>query len=90
MRIEQWAVVVLPGQSVFMAPECRANALHGFAYGHPRFADGEEITTSALVGVEDGKIRTKSGSVYELGEVDPKYEAEYPGARERILKGPKK
>ncbi len=54
-------------------------------YGHPNHDDGKEVSTSRIINVDDGLVFTKSGSVYELGSVDPDYELEYPGARKRLL-----
>lgn len=82
MKLENWAVV---GHNPYLAPELQYQQLQGTVFDHPRFADGTFITTSAVAGVEDGRIRTKSGSLYTLGEVNPEYEAEFPNARERIL-----
>ena len=43
------------------------------------------VTTSSIISNADGKITTVSGSVYELGDVDPEYEKVYPNAAERIF-----
>lgn len=68
------------------APETVAYFLRGHIYDHPDHADGTTVETSPIVGAVDGKIRTRSGSLYELGEPHPDYEAAYHGARERLLK----
>ena len=48
-------------------------SLHGKAYGHPKFPDGTEITTSIIVSSIDRLVQTKS-RVYLLdGPPDPKY-----------------
>lgn len=85
MRIENWSIVTKPDP--YLAPELRGQYLHGKVYGNPSFADGEEVTTSRIaLAVGNDAIRTKSGSIYELGAVDPAYEALYPNAQERLLK----
>jgi hypothetical protein len=41
--------------------------LCGAADGHPRFANGEHITTSPIVALQAGFVATRSGTLYELG-----------------------
>lgn len=42
--------------------------LHGFVEGHPRIADGDEITTSPIKGkTATGNVVTFTGGEYELG-----------------------
>lgn len=84
MKLENWSIVSV-NFSPYTPPELLPKALHGLVYGNPKFADGEEVTTTPIAGVRDGKAVTRSGSVYELGTVNPNYEAQYPGARERFL-----
>ena len=61
--------------------------LHGLVSGHPDIDEGERITTSCITGVsEDGCIETQSGSVYELGDVEPEYDKKFPDARNILLK----
>ena len=89
MKLHNWAIVSL-NLDPYMAPECQPKGLHGEVHGSTFFEDGTSITTSRLVKVEiDGPltfIHTVSGSLYELGEVNPNYEAAYPGALERLRK----
>lgn len=82
MRLEQWYITFLPGLP-HVAPENKM-CLAGNVFGHPEILDGSSITTNKLTFVSDTTITTKSGSVYELGEVDPKYEAHYPMAQYRL------
>lgn len=85
MRLENWSVVS-PQTDPYKAPELCSLVLRGNVYGHPNFEDGKEIITSTIVETtDDGKIKTYSGNVYELGEVDPEYERLYPNSRERIF-----
>lgn len=77
--LKDWYAVGSP----WAAPEMRINMLHGKAYGHPRFRDGEEITTSGIVNVEERGdyklVTTFSGSTYEVHkeDINPEAEKEY-------------
>ena len=42
-------------------------------FGSPKFVDGKFIVTSEVVGINGRNITTKSGTVYYLGKIDPKY-----------------
>lgn len=70
----------------YCPPEYQQPALHGKVFGHHRKADGTEVTTSPITGIETGCVKTESGTLYELGEVDPAYEETYPNAREKLFK----
>ena len=87
MRIEEWSICFNP-MDAYVPPEMQTKSLHGKVFGHPRFDDGHEVTTSAICGVQDGKVATASGSVYELGEPDAAYESAFPGAKQRALAQP--
>lgn len=64
--------------------------LQGNVYGHPRFEDGTNVTTSRIVEVHDKgdykEVITRSGSVYELHKenISAEYEYNYPNAYERL------
>lgn len=67
-----------------------AVCLHGLVYNHPDHPDGREITTPAITRrylEEDGSVIyvAKNRAVYKLGEVDPEYEADFPGSLARIV-----
>ena len=81
MKLENWSVVSDP----YQAPEIAGYYLHGIVYGHPRFNDGVEVTTSRVVGVRGDRIFTSSGHLYELGNVASEYESLYPNARARLI-----
>lgn len=83
MRLEDWGVV--GHDDPYTAPECRKYRLHGKVYGHPRFKDGDSVTTSSIDKTEGKLILTRSGSKYELGKVNSEYEALYPNAEERLF-----
>jgi len=85
MRIEEWAVVH-PTPDPHAAPETQTQRLGGKVFGHPRFKDGHRVTTSSIRGKNiSGEVVTKSGSSYELGEIDPGYEKAFPDAKNRLL-----
>jgi hypothetical protein len=85
-RLEQWAFVSLP-RSGYKAPEQMTFTFTGIVYGHPRFGDGDPVTTSGFVEYDpdEGVFITHSGSRYTLGQPHPDYEARFPNARERVV-----
>lgn len=88
MRLENWSVRSL--SDPYTPPECRRQALHGRVYGHHRFEDGVEVTTSDITVVElvEGRlvVWTRSGSAYQLGEIDACYQGFCPDAVDRLVK----
>lgn len=87
MKLENWAVVC---KNPYSAPEMCDQHFMGEVYGHARFEDGEEITTSTVVDYKDGKFVTRSGSEYELGKVRGDYARLYPNAKERAINSMKR
>ena len=83
MKLENWSVV--SNASPYTAPEAIVPSLQGTVYGHPNHEDGKHVITSHIVAVYGRKVQTWSGSIYELGTVDTKYQEAYPG---RDLDGP--
>ena len=83
-RLENWSVIV-GNTSPYTPPELLTKHLHGRVYGDGRFPDGTNIKTSAILRTEQEVVLTHSGTRYTLGEIDPKYEAKFPGARKRLL-----
>lgn len=85
-KLNNWSVIFRG--SPYDPPEACTPVLAGKVSGHPnpRFYDGKEIETSAIMGLSGTKVLTVSGSVYELLEVDPQYEEKFPRALERLLK----
>ena len=83
MKLENWAVVYT---DPYRAPEDQHPHLHGTVYGNPKFDDGEDITTSRIVQIDPvaKTVTTYSGSVYELGAVDPEWEKLYPDSAARF------
>ena len=58
--------------SAYTAPEAQLFCLHGEAYGHPKFSDGQIITTSPIRSSDKNLVKTDN-TVYELGEADVSY-----------------
>jgi hypothetical protein len=64
--LENWGVTTHPYYPV--SEPC----LYGVASGHPRFRDGETITSSSPIKELRGRrVITRSGTVYQLGKPDP-------------------
>ena len=82
MRLENWSIT----RGLYEAPEQGCNLI-GDVYGHPTRPDGRHVRTSKVVRVDfiTRTIETISGSIYELGEVDPNYEKMFPDAKERVF-----
>lgn len=59
--------------SPYTAPEQLQPRLQGRVEGHLWFKDGDSITTSSIVSVDGRIVTTKSGSIYQLMEVNPVY-----------------
>lgn len=72
IRIENWRVVVRD-KDFYKAPECGVNCLSGDVYGHPRHEDGTCVTTTKIVDSDGKFVKTRSGSLYELGVMDADY-----------------
>lgn len=71
MKIDNWSII--GNNNPYLAPELRSIFLHGIVDDHPRLGKNIKMTSSRIVTAEGLTITTKSGSVYELGNVDPKY-----------------
>jgi hypothetical protein len=74
MRIEQWSVQYAIC-SAYTAPERRGMKIVGLLVDHPLRPDGTRVKTSRVVSATGRTVRTQSGSVYELGDIDPAYRA---------------
>lgn len=59
----------------YNAPEQLECVLAGEIYNDPKFGNGTCVVTSPVKGFsrEHRTVTTRSGTVYELGEVDPLY-----------------
>lgn len=82
--MENWAVV--EDYDPYKAPEDRKARLQGTVYGHPKHDDGKVLVTSSIQKIDlvNRTVTTMSGSVYELGAVDPEWEAQFPDAENRF------
>lgn len=82
--MENWAVV--RDYDPYMAPELCKTRLQGTVYGHPKHDDGKVLVTSSIQKIDPvGRtVTTRSGSVYELGSVNPEWEAQFPDAENRF------
>ena len=76
-RIENWSVTPCP-RNPYLAPELRPQCLQGIC-------KGQGILTSPIVSASRDETIWTMNTEYELGEVDPEYEAEYPNARGRLF-----
>lgn len=76
-RLEKWGAARTSDYDPYLPPECSTWILSGEVYANPRFPDGDRIITSKIVEfmVEDDLVTaiTASGTVYILGEPDPKF-----------------
>ncbi len=84
MKLDHWSLRSRPLGRI-EPPEVPGVCLFGNVVGHPYHLDGKEVLTTAVLHFGLDCVITKSGSEYELGEIDPAYEMLYPGARERLL-----
>jgi hypothetical protein len=74
-KLDNWSLVGIESPS-----------LHGNVSDSPNFENGEFIRTSYICKAIDGNhVQTYSGSIYELGTVDPLYERMYPNALQRLI-----
>lgn len=71
VRIENWSII---SKTPYASPEADVKYLQGKVYGHPRFEDGYEITTSRLIKTDlENNLAETLSRIYELGQVDPEY-----------------
>ena len=57
----------------FRAPELRGLAVQGWTDNDPRKPGKTPIVTSPVVSVDGRTFRTRSGTLYALGRIDPKF-----------------
>lgn len=75
--LQNWSVTACP-RDPYLAPELRSPCLQGKR-------DGNTIITSWITGkTPEGFICTQN-SIYQLGNVDPAYEVQFPNAEQRLL-----
>lgn len=85
LRLECWSFQTLALNDFYTPPELLIPVLHGNVHGHPNHENGKVVTTSRVIGRVGELVQTQSGSLYELGAVDPVYEGKFPNARIRLL-----
>lgn len=74
MRLEKWFITTDEGPltdvSVLRDGKIKDARVWGDVYDNPNFPEGGRVRTSCIVELLEGnKVRTYSGSVYELGKV---------------------
>ena len=70
VHLDDWAIV---GEAnPYQAPECRVMQLTGKVYNHPRFSDGEVVTTSRVVSSSGTTVETHK-KTYDLGRIAEEY-----------------
>lgn len=88
MRLKNWSV--FSEDNEYLAPELRSYRLQGNVYGHPKFNDGDPVSTNRIVKIADKgtykEVVTQSGSVYELykEDVNTDCEKQFPNYYERL------
>lgn len=85
IRLEEWYVVRIPNNGNV--------SLHlgGKVFGHPRFEDGREITTSSIISYdEESGIVGSKNTRYQLGEVDKDFAKQCPNAKQQLLEATRK
>lgn len=83
-RLENWSVITLTANE-YQAPELGKRCLAGEVFLHPLHEDGKFVYTTPIKGLKDRFVETASGSLYELINVDPIYERQYPNAKHRLF-----
>lgn len=73
VKITNWSCGQEPIEDTFLAPEQARLVLIGEVVGHPRKPDGLVVRTSPVVKVDGRIVTTNSGTVYELGDINPDY-----------------
>ena len=73
MKIEKYYFTNGEGELVTTENGTDDLCLMGLVYGKPGFDDGDLIQTSTIKEVGETSVTTFSGSVYELGEMNPDY-----------------
>jgi hypothetical protein len=69
--LDEWSITSTADP--YTPPEHQKLKLHGFCFDHPRHKDCTEITTSSIVNVKGRIVKTRSGSIYVLGEPTADY-----------------
>jgi len=91
MKIDSWYLkfngrIVPPDDFISTVFHVTKPSLCGLIYGKLGFKDGESAMLSPVKYIMRNMVYTESGSVYELGEPEPRYVAMYPNVGEDILR----
>ena len=83
-KLERWSIVnhILDPD---VSPVVQEHCLYGIVSGHPSIKDGHIMLTSHITSLEGDLVVTFLGTKFELGEIDPEYEKEFPGAKEKLF-----
>lgn len=76
IKLENWSVIKTGHlYSPYVPPEFHKRCLCGTAIDHPKRPNKTrwDVKTSYIIRAEGKIIHTVSGSIYELGEIDPNY-----------------
>jgi len=71
-KLQNWEFIRI-GVDRYKAPEQMSDTLRGLVYGHPLHPDGTCVRTTPIVQVNGLEVTTRSGSVYRLGRIHPRY-----------------
>ena len=82
--IDSWALVAKRQQAA--QNNLAQIHLRGIVYRHAEYPDGSEITTSRIVHRHGEQLVTENGTHYELGKVNPEYNARFPNAKASLLR----
>ena len=69
--LKDWSVTTL-NNNPYLAPECVELSLAGFACNHPRLG-ATRVITSPIIDAKGRRVFTRSGSIYRLGAIAPRY-----------------
>ena len=76
MKLENWAFVGANAEYGLICPDITNDIpfkVWGKVYGSDQFPDGTLISTSIITQYTDNIVTTKSGNIYELGEMNSDY-----------------
>ncbi len=82
--LENWALVCVNGKTEH-SPDIGAGCIQGDVPLPRGGSERMRVCTQPIEGQCEGLLVTIEGHTVELGEVDPKYEEAYPGARDRLF-----
>jgi hypothetical protein len=71
--LQDWSLQVFPENS-YQAPELWPSRLVGKVYGHPKFQDGEQVTTGPIINKIDDETYETHNTIYKVGLKDISYQ----------------